>query len=161
MARKGHGWSAERRRTVIPALSFKQPWPWAMFHAGKNLENRNWTPWDGYRGPVWIHASKFVSNGEYARAADLIERVAGVRPPPLVDLPRSAFVGRFDVVDVLDNQSWNCVGDWSLGGEFGRWGWMVADAIEFKAPIPADGAHGLWAPTPEEILALLQAARHV
>jgi len=28
----------------MKALSTRQPWAWAMFHAGKDVENRDWSP---------------------------------------------------------------------------------------------------------------------
>jgi len=37
-------------------LSIKHPWAWAIVHAGKRIENRDW--YCDYRGPVLIHASK-------------------------------------------------------------------------------------------------------
>jgi hypothetical protein len=37
-------------------ISIKHPWPWAILHAGKRIENRDW--YCDYRGPVLIHASK-------------------------------------------------------------------------------------------------------
>lgn len=38
------------------ALSIRQPWAWAIIHAGKDVENRNWST--KFRGPVCIHAAK-------------------------------------------------------------------------------------------------------
>lgn len=40
----------------IPTLSIRQPWAWAILHAGKTIENREW-PRCSYRGPIFIHAS--------------------------------------------------------------------------------------------------------
>jgi hypothetical protein len=37
-------------------LSIRHPWAWAILHAGKRIENRDW--YCDYRGPVLIHASK-------------------------------------------------------------------------------------------------------
>jgi len=41
----------------IPALSLRQPWAWAILHAGKRIENR--LAWRSctYRGPIILHAS--------------------------------------------------------------------------------------------------------
>lgn len=40
----------------MKALSIRQPWAWAILHAGKQVENRSWPT--AYRGPILIHASK-------------------------------------------------------------------------------------------------------
>lgn len=38
------------------ALSIKQPWAWAILHAGKDIENRSWET--KYRGEFLIHSAK-------------------------------------------------------------------------------------------------------
>jgi hypothetical protein len=40
----------------MKALSIIMPWPWLIFHYGKDVENRNWKT--DYRGTLLIHASK-------------------------------------------------------------------------------------------------------
>lgn len=40
----------------MKAISVKQPWAWAFFEQGKDIENRTWRT--KFRGPVLIHASK-------------------------------------------------------------------------------------------------------
>ena len=39
----------------MKALSIRQPWAWAILHAGKRVENRTWRC--GHRGWLLIHAS--------------------------------------------------------------------------------------------------------
>lgn len=58
----------------MKALSIRQPWAWAILHAGKRIENRSRA--DGrapdlcrYIGPLLIHASKGCGLAEYADAA--------------------------------------------------------------------------------------------
>jgi hypothetical protein len=47
------------RARIHPALSIMQPWPYAIFHLGKDFENRNWRLPPQYDGvPVLIHAGK-------------------------------------------------------------------------------------------------------
>jgi len=48
----------------MKALSIRQPWAWAIIHAGKDIENRTWKT--NYRGPLLIHASK-----NYDRLGDI------------------------------------------------------------------------------------------
>jgi hypothetical protein len=40
------------------ALSIRQPWAWAILHAGKDIENRDWKPGNParrFRGSFLIH----------------------------------------------------------------------------------------------------------
>ena len=48
-------------------LTVKQPWAWAIIHAGKDVENRSRNIAGSYRGPVAIHAAKsqFDDDGGY------------------------------------------------------------------------------------------------
>ena len=48
---------------LIKTISIRQPWAWAIFHAGKNVENRDWPC--KYRGPLLIHASKKFDRDGY------------------------------------------------------------------------------------------------
>lgn len=48
------------------ALSYRQPWAWAMLHAGKNIENRHWRR--KLEGRVLIHAAKGCTSREYTIA---------------------------------------------------------------------------------------------
>jgi hypothetical protein len=56
---------------AVKALSIRQPWVWAIVHAGKDIENRTW--WTPYRGPVLIHAAN-------AAAQDARHNDQGGRP---------------------------------------------------------------------------------
>jgi hypothetical protein len=51
----------------MKALSIREPWAWLILHAGKDIENRNWSC--PARGRIAIHASKtFDQQGyEYVR----------------------------------------------------------------------------------------------
>lgn len=37
-----------------PALTVRNPWAWAIAHAGKSVENRTWEM--THKGPLWLHA---------------------------------------------------------------------------------------------------------
>ena len=57
--------------TALPefALAVKQPWAWAIIHAGKDIENRNWLTGPHQqmakkRGRIAIHASRSFSKAE-------------------------------------------------------------------------------------------------
>lgn len=84
-------------------LSVRQPWAWAMFHAGMCVANK---PWEAcaYRGPVVVYASSKCTRAEYAAAVSLMShmrRDIGApfsEVPALEDLVRGALVGLARVV---------------------------------------------------------------
>lgn len=84
------------------ALSVRQPWAWAIVHAGKHLENRAWGGWGHdktrQRGPICIHASGGMTRHEYEDARDFMAK-HGVTCPPPADLVRGAIIGTAVIVD--------------------------------------------------------------
>lgn len=91
-------------------ISVRQPWAWAILHAGKRIENRAMPdPWRSRVGQrIYIHASKGCTREEHDDASEFIESLrlrhlvrrtmralAGrdVATPPLVQMPRGAIVG--------------------------------------------------------------------
>ena len=101
-------WSA--RKTLCPealyvkALSVRQPWAWAIIHAGKDSENRNWKT--RFRGRIAIHAA-----GRIDRNAKLPQRS---KKPRVDKLTCGAIIGTVDIVDVIDDSR----SKW-FTGEFG------------------------------------------
>lgn len=84
-------------------LSIRQPWAWAILHAGKRIENRSWASCH-YRGPLLIHAAKGCTKDEYEDAWDAIFDASGLVVPPLVGLHRGGIVGACRVVDVVRSE---------------------------------------------------------
>lgn len=112
----------------MKAISVRQPWAWAILHAGKRIENRDWKGCS-YRGPILIHASKGCGREEFDDAVDAILDIVhpapgggrleflstlakmhvplrGVRHGegqwrPAPELPFGGIVGRAEVVDVI------------------------------------------------------------
>jgi ASCH domain len=90
----------------VKALSLRQPWAWAILHAGKRIENRRWNT--KYRGPVLLHAAKGGDEAEF-RDAFCWMVDAGVLPISSVPsrsmalglMPRGGIVGRARIVDVI------------------------------------------------------------
>jgi hypothetical protein len=93
---------------TMPCLAIRQPWAWAIFHSGKDIENR--TRSTRYRGPLLILASKNCLVREwmdfYNRMHDpedpmceLTSRSGGL--PELEKLPRGGIVGIVDLVDCV------------------------------------------------------------
>lgn len=85
------------------ALSVRQPWAWAIIHAGKDIENRSWQAVNHglkRRGRIAIHASKGMTRDEYSYTAEFMGRI-GVECPPAADLLRGGIIGAVDVIDVV------------------------------------------------------------
>ena len=56
------------------ALSVRQPWAWAIIHAGKDVENRSWQAVNHglrRRGRIAIHAAKGLTRDEYDDAREI------------------------------------------------------------------------------------------
>lgn len=91
-----------REMSDIPrlALSVRQPWAWAIIHAGKDVENRDWrrpNPGLAFRGRVAIHASSGMTRDEYDA---LLPPGAPPLPPPHL-LVRGAIIGHVQVTDII------------------------------------------------------------
>lgn len=124
----------------MKALSIRQPWPWAILHAGKRVENRCW--WTSLRGPVLIHAGKGMTRDEYTDFVDFYEDdIACPRwidwpaVPAFADLPRGGVVGRATIVD--------CVTRYDSAYFCGPYGFVLADV--WPVPfLPLKGALGFF-----------------
>ena len=110
------------------ALSIRQPWAWAILHAGKDIENRSWPT--NHRGDFYIHAAKGMSKAEYADFRDFYEQT--VRPfnpnapqcPAPSDLAFGGIIGRAQLVDCVKAHAspWFC----------GKYGFVIANVRPLK-----------------------------
>jgi hypothetical protein len=112
----------------MKALTVRQPWAWAIAHAGKNIENRDW--FTHYRGPIAIHAG--------LGRDDLGELPRGVRKPDERDLVAGAIVAMADLVDIVESAR----SKWFKGS----YGWVLANVKPLKKPVSCKGRLGLWEP---------------
>lgn len=87
---------------MIPALSIRQPWPWLILHAGKNIENRPWST--RFRGRFYIHAAKKIDMAAYE-----IFRQCGL--PAIDKFSTGGIVGSIELVDCITQSD----SDWFLG----------------------------------------------
>ena len=122
------------------AISIRQPWAWAIIHAGKDIENRDWPT--RFRGPVCIHAAKGMTEDEYHHANRTIQaavgpvdqawlsRWLGVTPIQTL-LDRGGIIGVAEIVDCVDASE----SHWF----FGTYGFVLRNArpVDF---IPVRGA---------------------
>jgi hypothetical protein len=88
----------------MKALSIRQPWAWAIIHAGKDIENRDWRYPPKFRGEFYIHASSGMTREEYEDFRALEDRLppsAIAHLPPFDELPRGGVIGQARLVDVV------------------------------------------------------------
>lgn len=139
---------------VLPALTLRQPWAWAVFHAGKDIENRDNNT--NFRGRVVVHAAAakhetqelayfkdavqwMVSRG-LARSdewpalrsvhvsREQHERLIAI--PHRDELPRGVILGTVDLVGVMAPEE-SAV--WKMGGKHG-----------YRIREPRETAHVEW-----------------
>jgi hypothetical protein len=114
----------------MKALSIRQPWAWAIIHVGKDIENRDWKPWNPglkFRGEFLIHASATMTKDEYWHFVNYAERGPVGAVPEFGELERGGIVGRAKIVDIVTAHS----SPWF----FGPIGLVIADAepLPFRA----------------------------
>jgi hypothetical protein len=117
------------------ALSVRQPWAWAIIHAGKDIENRSWQAINyglKRRGPVAIHAAKGMTRREYISTVRFMADI-GVTCPPPHELVRGGIIGSVNVIDVVTESD----SPWFMGPR----GLVLSDPVPCD-PIPSRGVLG-------------------
>lgn len=120
------------------ALSVRQPFAWAIIHACKNIENRDWKPTNSglrFRGRVAIHASKGMTREEYESFNEFMMDDFGGEAPAARELIRGAIVGSVEIIDVVRSSS----SPWF----FGPIGLVLRDPLPCT-PIPCVGQLGFF-----------------
>jgi len=122
----------------MKAISIRQPWAWAILHAGKDIENRDWPT--RFRSTVAVHAAKGMTGEEWASAVHYIcdRTLLTVHslPDALRNPVRSAIVGLVDIVDCVTRSD----SPWFQG----EYGFVLANPRPLKTPIPCRGALNFW-----------------
>ncbi|NUR59423.1 MAG: ASCH domain-containing protein [Catenulispora sp.] len=154
----------------MQALTVRQPYAWAIAHAGKTIENRSWST--SYRGLLAIHAAlTFDQVG--ARSQQML-RAWGTwwldRPRKGTQLPkltpdaqyieRGAFVAVAQLIEVhlaADNCCWGW-GEHPAVGDRELFHWQLTGIVPLSTPVLATGRQGLWTPTDQQLKALTEAA---
>ena len=129
-------------------ISVRQPWAWAIIHAGKTIENRGvpW-PWRERVGErIYIHAAKGCTTEEYLDAADSIELAANVRPDALHLLARGAIIGSARLVSVVPGDATSVIDSpWTMDD----WCLVLDDVRPASRPLPWRGMLGWFAGPPD------------
>lgn len=155
--------------TDLRCLTVRQPWAWAIAHAGKTVENR--TLRTEYRGTIGIHSALTWSQTGLAdpRIRAALARAAH-RPRFTADLIDQAadagvIIATARLVDC--HPTAGCCAPWGetsyIDAATGRpttnvWHWVLEAIRPLREPVPARGQLGLWRPTPD-VLAELEVAR--
>ena len=118
------------------ALTLKQPWAWAVAHAGKRVENRTWRPPAALIGQrIAIHAG--VAYDGDAFLGDLLFCLGS----PLREPARRHHVyGAVVATAVIDRVVTDSGSPWFCG----PFGWVLRDVVTLREPVPCKGALGLW-----------------
>jgi hypothetical protein len=119
----------------MKAISVRQPWAWAIMHAGKDIENRDWPT--KVRGRVAIHAAKGMTKDEYAEVEQFLWGMdVAVRIPEYTELTRGAVIGTVEIVD--------CISKSQSPWFFGKYGFVLRNPEPFAMPQQIKGALGFW-----------------
>jgi hypothetical protein len=136
-----------------PALSLRQPWLWAIFELGKDIENRRWNT--TYRGHVWLHAAKGCTTDEAMDALGWMTERRLMKPmdarwPGLERVERGGICGVAEIYDVLRPR---CRELWDGPLEHGapaapwhmpeQWGFCLRNVTRIEL-VPCKGALGLF-----------------
>jgi hypothetical protein len=143
-------------RHPLYALTWWQPWGWAMFH-GKPVENRTWAPPRRLLGQVvLIHAGKKYETAAFPQIQGLLDGGHVDEPcPKKGESALGAVIGMARLSGWYNSAHLCQCG--SLGGSehaaacpyatpwfCGPVGWLFTEALEFPEPVPATGHQGLW-----------------
>ncbi|MCA9540368.1 MAG: hypothetical protein KC620_15825 [Myxococcales bacterium] len=168
------------------ALTVRQPWAWAITHAGRRIENRDWRPpselaWQ----PLAIHAGRAWTRNEKLDAAALSSALHGHMEVPLGAegyvfgsiVALAHVVGFVDLDPRTDRGVYSFISDSShgpvaVGGRLtrrdieaalsDRWwrgpcGWLLDDIRPLPHPVASRGHEKLWVvPAPEALAVAAQ-----
>lgn len=134
------------------AISVRQPWAWAILHAGKDIENRSRAiSWGGIPPRrMAIHAAKGMTRDEYEDAAHFMKSI-GVECPLAYDLLRGGIIGSVVVHRFVSNHT----SRWF----FGPIGMVLRDPVPAVEPVPCAGALGWFAWRKQEKLPAMDAPK--
>ncbi|NET44870.1 MAG: ASCH domain-containing protein [Okeania sp. SIO2B3] len=124
---------------TIKCLTLKQPWAWAIFNLGKDIENRIWRT--AYRGLLYIHAGKqFDDLGKLW----ILQRFNAVIPD---NLETGCILGSVEITDISRDSFGS---RWSMSDQ---WHWKLRNPLLLNNPIETKGHLSLWDfKVPEDLL---------
>jgi hypothetical protein len=153
----------------MKALTLIQPWAWAICHAGKRTENRDWRPPRNLWGQrIAIHAGKRFDEDAcvalYAYGYGLPETVAQsavVATARLLGIVYEDGKGGHVVESCLEEPPAWILSKKNLVFFVGEFGWILDEVVVLREPVPCSGALGLWtvpADVEQRVLGMQEAA---
>lgn len=129
----------------MKAITIKQPWAQLIACGAKDIENRDWPTRE--RGWIAIHSSAKVSASDIQDACDAMKMFiprfsSRIFTEEALRYPAGSIVAIAKLVD--------CVSDSESPWFFGRFGFVIGEAIKLPQPIRIRGALGFWE-VPKEI----------
>ncbi|MXM66099.1 hypothetical protein GR925_22270 [Streptomyces sp. HUCO-GS316] len=113
---------------TLRVLSIRQPWAWAIFHAGKDIENRGWMT--DYRGTIAIQAGKNPAPGAREKL-----HAMGIDVPD--SLPTCVVLGVVDLADIVKESA----SRWAVDD---HWHWQFTNPRPLDDPVPLLGRQSLF-----------------
>lgn len=113
-------------------LSIRQPWAWAIIHAGKDIENRIWST--SFRGRFLVHASKNFDHVGYGFLVSN-QHLFNIQLPNSPDFLLGGIIGSVNLV--------NCVTSHLSPWFFGPFG-LVLDSPRMIDFIKLNGSLGFF-----------------
>ncbi len=123
-----------------------QPWASLVVMGLKTIETRSWAT--GYRGPLFIHASKSKAGKSILPLLQMQDAV-----PDFSQLPFGVIIGEVMLTDIIaceqmtsTQEHWEAktLEERAFGSYSGKYCWLFQKAVLFDEPIPATGRLGLW-----------------
>jgi hypothetical protein len=121
------------------ALTVTPEWAWAIFHLGKDIENRNWR-WPAERYPlpkrILIPTSQRVQADDYLFCEGCVYQLTRRHLPPIDELVCGSIIGAVTITA--------CVTDSNSLWFGGRYGFVLEDRKLLPRAIPCKGKLGPW-----------------
>lgn len=130
----------------MKALTLIRPWPYAIFHLGKSVENRGWPPPDKVIGQrIAIHAGKKWDEDGYRFILDHVSYQEEAEKMTTLQYLSGAIEGTV-VVDSYFHYKDDALipGRGYAPWAFGPYCWILKDPIELPKSVPCRGYQGLW-----------------
>lgn len=119
-------------------LVVRQPWAWAIFNAGKNIECRLWRP--SYRGRIWLLAGRSIEPPD--ESWNKIVTALHLNILPFGDMLRGYIVGSVTIGDCVTRTELNS--NERVWADNHEWFWRLQEPEVLETPIKCKGFLGLF-----------------
>jgi hypothetical protein len=136
--------------TNLPCLSLWNPWGWALFRCGKDLENRPWN--SRYRGWLVVQIAMHWKKQEVVEIVDAIRAATAMTgsPPPDINMDEIE-AQRGKVIGLVKIDDWKPAhmykSPWAFAEGYAA---HIAQAVELDNKFPVRGWQGFFYLSSEE-----------